>query len=114
VGTDDLVAFAAVPETWFLVRRIEPPALPLPLNHVELILGRGPFALADERRVIQDYRIQALVCRASGGPATEAKLMAAREAGLPVVMIRRPLPAAATAVETPMAALAWLVQRMDA
>ena len=101
-------------ETWFLVRRIEPPSEPLPLPSFELILGRGPFAVADERQLIAAHRIEALVCRASGGGATEAKLAAAREAGISVVMIRRPPPAAGSIVETPAAALAWLIQRLDA
>ncbi|HEX9462782.1 MAG TPA: cobalt-precorrin-6A reductase [Alphaproteobacteria bacterium] len=114
VGSDDLAAFTSLPETWFLVRRIDPPSSPLPLRDVELILGRGPFSLADERRLLAEYRIEVLVCRASGGAATEAKLVAAREAGLPVIMIRRPAPVAGAVVETPEAALAWLLQRLDA
>jgi precorrin-6A/cobalt-precorrin-6A reductase len=114
VGGDELAAFAAVPDAWFLVRRIEPPASPLPLRAFKLILGRGPFVVEDERRLIAEHRIEALVCRASGGAATEAKLVAARDAGLPVVMIRRPAPASQSTAETPAAALAWLIQRLDA
>lgn len=114
VGLDELGAFANLAETWFLVRRIEPPSEPLPFPNFELILGRGPFAVANERQLIAAHRIEALVCRASGGGATEAKLAAAREAGIPVIMIRRPPPAADSIVETPAAALAWLIQRLDA
>src|SRR5258708_159266 len=113
VGSDDLAAFTSLPETWFLVRRIDPPSSPLPLRDVELILGRGPFSLPHERRLLARYRVEVLVCRASGGAATEAKLVAAREAGLPVIMIRRPAPVARAVVETPGAALAGLLQRLD-
>ncbi len=114
VGGDDLAAFANVPETWFLVRRIEPPASPPPLRDFQLILARGPFAVEDERRLIAAHRIGALVCRASGGDATEAKLVAARESGLPVIMIRRPHQVATRVVETPLAAVMWLTQLLDA
>lgn len=114
VGSADADAFASVPQTWFLVRRVDPPSAPLPLPDHTLILGRGPFALADERRLIAEYRIQALVCRDSGGRGAQAKLVAAADAGLPVVMIRRPdappMPAVATASE----ALAWLSRCLDA
>jgi precorrin-6A/cobalt-precorrin-6A reductase len=44
--------------------------------------------------------------------ATEAKLIAAREAGLPVVMLRRPKPEAGPRVSTVEAALAWLDERL--
>ena len=49
-----------------------------------------------------------LVAKASGGDATEAKLVAARERDLPVVMVRRPLPPPGERVESVGAALDWL------
>jgi precorrin-6A/cobalt-precorrin-6A reductase len=68
------------------------------LPRYALLLGRGPFSQATERAVIAQHRLEALVTKASGGDATAAKLTAAREASIPVVMIRRPmLPVAETA-----------------
>jgi len=52
--------------------------------------------------------IDVLVCKASGGAATEAKLIAARELSLPVIMVRRPPTEPGPAVETVEAALDWL------
>jgi precorrin-6A/cobalt-precorrin-6A reductase len=108
-----MAAFATVPDTWFLVRRIEPPAAPLPLRHHKVVLERGPFRVDHERALIARHRVEVLVSKASGGAATEAKLVAAREAGLPVVMIRRPPPEPGPAVDTPAEALAWLVAELD-
>jgi len=99
-GGRELEAFAPLKEIWFLVRRIDPPAQPLPLASYEMSLGRGPFSLADERNLLRAHGIEVLVTKASGGTATRAKLDAARELGVPVVMIRRPVPQAA-AVSTP-------------
>lgn len=113
VGTSDLGAFAGRIGTWFLVRRVEPPAEPIPLADYQLIFGRGPFTLVDEQRVLSEYRIEALVCRASGGTATEAKLVAAREASLPVVMIRRPPIPAGPVAWTVDEALTWLQAALD-
>jgi precorrin-6A/cobalt-precorrin-6A reductase len=113
VGSREFPAFSALSETWFLVRRVEPPATPIALANVHVILGRGPFALTDERRVIAEHRIDALVCRASGGDGGEAKLVAARQAGLPVVMIARPPPGPAPTVETPQAVIVWLRSRLN-
>ncbi len=111
VGAGSMDAFATVAGVYFVVRLIEPPRAALPLQHCEIICGRGPFGLEHERLLLRRHRIDVLVCKASGGAATEAKLVAAREAGLPVVMIRRPPREPGDAVETVEAALAWLADR---
>lgn len=112
VGSADLDAFAALTGAWFLIRRVEPPSTPLPLRDYELVLGRGPFTLENERALLATHRIDALVCRASGGDATRAKLHAAREACLPVVMIRRPPAPDAPTVSTAHEALGWLAAHL--
>lgn len=112
LGTADIEAFATLNDHWFLVRRVDPPSAPLPLKHVEILVARGPFALAEEKRILAEQRIEAIVSRASGGAATEAKLDAAREAGIPVVLIARPPPPPPPVVETVDAALHWLRGRL--
>jgi precorrin-6A/cobalt-precorrin-6A reductase len=82
----------------------------LPLRCCRVIVGRGPFSLAEERRRLEDDAIDVLVCRASGGAATEAKIVAARELGLPVIVVRRPPREPGEAVETVAAALDWLAR----
>ena len=92
----------------FVVRLIDQPREGLPLMSHEVVLGRGPFSLAGERQMLQRHAIDVLVCKASGGAATEAKLVAARELGLPVIMVRRPPREPGPAVDTIEAALDWL------
>jgi precorrin-6A/cobalt-precorrin-6A reductase len=76
---------------------IEPPALQVPA-HAELVLARPPFSLDEERALLRDKEIDIVVSKNSGGDSTLNKLIAAREAGLPVIMIERPAkPAAVTA-----------------
>ena len=108
VGHAEAAAFAAAPQVRFLVRFVDPPKAPLPLRFHEIILGRGPFSLAAERHLLQRHAIEALVCKASGGAATEAKIIAARELSLPVVMARRPPVEAGARVDSVEAALDWL------
>ena len=50
--------------------------------------ARSP--LEGERRLLVDHRIDTVVAKNAGGRATVAKLDAARELGLTVVMVRRP------------------------
>ena len=108
VGAQSIAAFAPVTTVRFLVRLVEPPVRPLPLRFHEIVLGKGPFSLAEERHILQRHGIEVLVCKASGGTATEAKLAAARELSLPVIMVRRPAVEPGQSVETVEAALDWL------
>ncbi len=50
----------------------------------------GPFSLEHETALLRDYRIDVLVAKNSGGGAVEAKLTAARQPRIPVVMLDRP------------------------
>ena len=106
VGHQDLEAFAGV-DLWFLVRTIEPPGV-LPLRQGQWLAGRGPFGVEDELALLRTHAIDVLVTKASGGDATYAKLAAARQLGLPVVMVRRPPPPPGPVVNSVQAALAWL------
>ncbi|MGH7031435.1 MAG: cobalt-precorrin-6A reductase [Stellaceae bacterium] len=90
VGRRELSPFAALDHVWFLVRSVDPPS-PMPaFRQAELLLARGPFALDGERGLLAGHRIDTIVCRNSGGSAADAKLVAARELGLRVVIRRRP------------------------
>jgi len=109
IGIQDLGVFAGIRDTWFLVRSVE--ALGdevLPLAAYKHIAERGPFTLAEERALLAKHRIEAVVCKNSGGSASYAKLQAARELGIEVVMIERPAMPDGPMVETVEAALAWL------
>jgi precorrin-6A/cobalt-precorrin-6A reductase len=108
VGAGEIACFAAATGVRFLVRLVDPPQQRLPLHSYEVVIGRGPFTLAEERHRLEHHAIDVLVCKASGGAATEAKICAARQLGLPVVMVRRPPPEPGDAVETVEAAVDWL------
>ncbi|MEU2927823.1 cobalt-precorrin-6A reductase [Streptomyces sp. NPDC007251] len=97
-GRLGLAAFAHLTDLHFVVRSVDPPEPPMPPD-TEVILARGPFTVADETELLRTHRIQVLVTKDSGGEATAAKLTAARELALPVVVVRRPpLPQGVTAV----------------
>jgi precorrin-6A/cobalt-precorrin-6A reductase len=108
IGAGEVSCFAAATGVRFLVRLVDPPRGPLPLRFSQVVVGRGPFTLGAERHLLERHAIDVLVCKASGGAATEAKIAAARELGIPVVMVRRPAPEPGDAAETVEAALDWL------
>jgi precorrin-6A/cobalt-precorrin-6A reductase len=112
VGRGGTAAFARLHRPWFLVRAVHAPDPPLP-PRCTFVAGRGPFTLDGERELLRRHRIEVLVTKDSGGAATAAKLTAAREAGLPVVLVRRPPapPGVPVAAHVP-AALDWLAGRV--
>jgi precorrin-6A/cobalt-precorrin-6A reductase len=87
-GRRDVAAFAES-EAFFVIRAITAPDPPLPRRH-ELLLDRGPYALPAELALLDRHQITLIVTKDSGGAATEAKLAAARERNLPVIVVDRP------------------------
>ncbi|MFD7160747.1 cobalt-precorrin-6A reductase [Kribbella sp. NPDC059898] len=108
IGRQGLDAFAST-GLWTLARCVDPPE-PRPA-WCELLLARGPFSVTDELQLLMQHRIDVLVTKNSGGPATAAKLEAAQQLRLPVVVIRRPpLPAGLDVVTSPAQAFAWVMR----
>jgi precorrin-6A/cobalt-precorrin-6A reductase len=108
IGRQQVAPFAARPQHFYLIRSVDPvdPATAPP--RAAFILARGPFAEADERRLLAEHRIDAVVSRNSGGDAAYGKIAAAHALGLPVVMIRRPAAETAHSVGTVEAAVALI------
>jgi precorrin-6A/cobalt-precorrin-6A reductase len=107
-GRRDLGVFAADDRHQFLVRTVDPPDGPVP-PRMTLVLDRGPYTVESESVLIADHRIGLLVTKNSGGPMTSAKLTAARDLGVQVVMVQRPpLPPGSAVAATVPAALRWL------
>ncbi|MFJ2560486.1 MULTISPECIES: cobalt-precorrin-6A reductase [unclassified Streptomyces] len=109
-GRMGLAAFAGadLDAHWFLVRSVDAPQPPYPAR-TETLLDRGPFTLDGERDILRRHRIDVVVTKDSGGAATAPKLTAAREAGIPVVVVRRPpVPEGVAVAETAEDAVAWV------
>ncbi|MCH8154424.1 MAG: precorrin-6A/cobalt-precorrin-6A reductase, partial [Proteobacteria bacterium] len=104
--------FTGLTELWFLVRLVEAPEAPPPLAAYHLVLGRGPFAVAQERELLRAHRIEAVVSKNSGGAGAAAKIAAARALELPVVMIERPPAPESETAEDVAAARAWIETRL--
>ena len=107
-GRRDLAAFAPDSAHEFLVRTVDPPDGPVP-PRMTLILGRGPYTVDGESALMRAHRTGLLVSKNSGGPMTAAKLTAARDLGVQVVMVARPpLPPGSAVVPGVPDALSWL------
>ncbi len=102
-------------DAWFLIRLVTAPDPgDLPAAH-ELLFSRGPYCYDGERTLLRDHRIEVLVTKNSGGALTRAKLDAAADLGIPVVMIDRPeLPPGVAVVDSIDAAADWVLSRDSA
>ncbi|WP_344191268.1 cobalt-precorrin-6A reductase [Kribbella karoonensis] len=108
IGRQGLDDFATT-GLWTLARCVDPPQ-PRP-SWCELVLARGPFSETDELQLLKQHRIDVLVTKNSGGPATAPKLRAAQQLHLPVVVIRRPpLPAGLDVVTSSPQAFDWVMR----
>jgi precorrin-6A/cobalt-precorrin-6A reductase len=90
IGRQGVADFRSAPQHFYLLRVIEEPRdgdLP---PDCEIIFGRGPFTRGDEIALMREKRLDSLVTKNSGGAHTYAKIEAARELGLDVVMIAPP------------------------
>lgn len=109
LGRIHVEAFAAQPQHHYLLRFVDTPERVPALPDHSLIVDRGPFTVTGDVSLMRKHAIDLVVCKNAGGQGAEAKLLAAREIGLPVVMIDRPAMPDRIEVCRPEDVLAWLV-----
>jgi precorrin-6A/cobalt-precorrin-6A reductase len=108
IGRQHLAPFATKPQHAYTLRFVDAPKGALPLPDAEIVVSRGPFTLQGDRDFMRSRGIEFLVSRNSGGAGARAKIDAARELGLPVIMIARPALPKRPRVESVGEVLAWL------
>lgn len=90
VGRMHLNDFTPNPHHFYMLRLVDPPSAPPPFPDHHVLVSRGPFTAADDRALMQQHGIDLVVSKNAGGTGAYAKIAAARDLGLPVVMIDRP------------------------
>lgn len=108
IGRQHIAPFAARPQHAYTLRFIDAAAGPPPLADADLIVSRGPFTREAELELMRSRRIEWIVARNSGGEGARAKIDAARELKLPVIMIQRPLLPDRLRVESVADVMRWL------
>jgi len=107
-GQGGLEALSGLDDLWFLVRLMDAPKDPPPLTDFQLITGVPPFTIQGEQSLLTEHDIDTLVTKDSGGEGTEAKITAAAEAGVTIILIRRPAAEPGPVAETVDEAFAWV------
>lgn len=90
-GWDSLPEYAGFQGGVLMVRQTRRHTRSAPFPFVELVFGDPPFTAADEQALFKDLKVDMLICRNLGGPASRPKLDAAQALDLEVILIERPL-----------------------
>ena len=108
VGRMTLDDFAPNPQHHYLLRLVDAPEREVPLPLTTVVLDRGPFSVDGDVALMRDHGIDIVVSKNAGGTGAVAKIVAARELGLPVIMIDRPAIPDRPTVPNVDAVLGWL------
>jgi precorrin-6A/cobalt-precorrin-6A reductase len=108
IGRQEAHLFSRAPQHVYLARSVDPIDPPIDAPDCRYLLATGPFMLEDEIALLSENAIDVVVSKNSGGAATYAKIEAARQLGLPVVMVERKRIDGAACVATVESALAFI------
>lgn len=113
VGRQELAAFVpSLRDRAVLARVVDVPDLALPSTWT-VVTSRGPYSVEGDRSLMLDHGADVLVTKNSGGSYTWSKMAAAKELGIPVVVIDRPPPEDGVEVVHDVAAAhAWVLARV--
>ncbi|WP_350336013.1 cobalt-precorrin-6A reductase [Coralliovum pocilloporae] len=107
IGRLELAGYSNCRDHWFLMRMIDDPG-PIARPDGEIILSRPASAVEDEIHLMDKHRVDCLITKNAGGSASYAKIEAARQLGLPVIMIDRPSLPECFTTESAEGAFDWL------
>lgn len=89
LGSQHIAIFENRADVHFVVRMVDAPETPLALPDHAIIIGKPGMTTDAELALLRAHSISHIVCRNSGGPSAYAKIEAARDLGLPVIMLGR-------------------------
>lgn len=90
LGHQHLSHFSTRHDVRFIARMVDQPNTDIPLHNHALVIAKPSHIAQEEAELFQQHAITHLVCRNSGGTLIYAKIEAARQLGLPILMISRP------------------------
>lgn len=112
IGRQEISTFAHLQNIWFLMRMIDPPKADSIIPNGVILYDKGPFSLDNERDILKQYSLDTIVSKNSGGNATYSKIIAARELGIKVIMLKRPSVPAGEQVTDVESAVMWLREKL--
>ena len=91
IGRMHLTHFYKNPQHFYLLRLIDKPVEPPAFTNQVIEVSRGPFTTNQDKSLLSKYKIDLMVAKNAGGNAAYAKIEAARQLKIKVIMIERPV-----------------------
>lgn len=107
-GRQSLHRFDNMQGRYLICRQIMRSSGDFPHESGEYLIGHPPFSVDEEIALLKARGIDWLVVKNAGGMLSQSKLVAARQLGIPVLLINRPPLLDCQKVQTPEAAFAWV------
>lgn len=107
-GRQTLQRFDNMSGRYLICRQIESTDGDFPFASGEYLIGHPPFSVEEEIKLFKERGVQWLVVKNAGGMPSQSKLLAARQLGIPVLLINRPPLLDCQRVETAKAAYDWV------
>lgn len=107
-GRQTLLNFSNLSPRKVICRQIDPPGEEFPFDNGEYLIGRPPFSVEDELHNFSNRAVTHLIVKDAGGEASRTKLIAARQLGIEVLLIKRPAQPSGARAETVSDALRWI------
>ncbi len=87
LGRQYIDLFKAREDVFYLVRMVDQPEQKLPLPEYKLLIGKPSSNWHEEKAVLEKNNITHIICRNSGGTGAYAKIEAARNLKIPVIIV---------------------------
>lgn len=107
IGRQEINQFNELRDRFFLLRFIDPPQSPPDFAQYQVLTGR-PGTYDAERSMLQQFAIDTLVVKNGGSAVSRAKVDAALDLGVKVILIDPPEPPPPPHADSVDAALSWL------
>ncbi len=91
IGRMHLAQFYNNPQHFFLLRLVDRPEVPPLFPNQVIEISCGPFTTGQDKLLLSRYKIDLIVAKNAGGKAAYAKIEAARQLEIEVIMIERPV-----------------------
>lgn len=108
IGRMHLAQFTQHQQHFYLLRLVDKPETPPQFADYVAEISRGPFTLENDIALLQTHHIDVIVAKNAGGAGAFAKIAAARQLGIKVIMIDRPILPKTEISHEPQQVLDWL------
>ena len=113
IGRKEIGHFSEYTQHFYLLRVIDSSPVNFGPPKSQIIIDKGPFTFENDKKLLLKYNITKIITKNSGGVGARAKIDAARDLQIPIVMIERPEIHSRKAIHDTELVFDWIVHKTD-